>query len=154
MSDLNSIEKQKIIEEFKRRKKKMIVISIGLLPFFIIYLILSDNPGLVPCPLGLLFMLFFIFILLPVIVFSFITWRCPACNALFTESINPSFCYKCRAQLRENVGIQPPDPESHQGGFFKFDRETSLYQLQEAMPTLMLILVGIIAGIIFALLKK
>ena len=34
------------------------------------------------------------------LVFSFVNWRCPACNAYLGRSLGPHFCPSCGAELR------------------------------------------------------
>jgi hypothetical protein len=91
--------------------------------------------------------------MLPMLVFSLMTWRCPVCNTLLVETSNPSFCYRCRAQLRKNVKVRIPDLKREKTKFFTFDREMSKYELQEAKPAVIILIVGVILGFLIALLK-
>jgi len=146
-------EKQQIIEEFQKRNRKQVALAIILLPLFIAFAIVSSKPDMLPCPLGSLFMLLCIFILLPAVVFSFMNYRCPACSAFLGDAINPSFCYRCKAQLREKVNISPLDPERDKVGFFTLDREAVRYQLQEVKLILILIAAGMVIGFFIVLFK-
>jgi hypothetical protein len=36
------------------------------------------------------------------VVFTLVNWRCPACNSYLGKRLNPSFCSSCGVQLRES----------------------------------------------------
>jgi hypothetical protein len=39
-------------------------------------------------------------IIVAVVAYNLVNWRCPACNAYLHRNINPGFCPKCGVQLR------------------------------------------------------
>ena len=54
--------------------------------------ILGLSPGVT---LGVSFML-----IIGVLIFSLLNWRCPSCNGYLGKAFNPKFCTKCGVQLR------------------------------------------------------
>lgn len=38
-------------------------------------------------------------VIVGVLIFSLLNWRCPACNGYLGRVINPKFCSKCGAEL-------------------------------------------------------
>jgi predicted membrane channel-forming protein YqfA (hemolysin III family) len=39
-------------------------------------------------------------VIVVVVVYNLVNWRCPACNAYLGRNVNPTFCPKCGTQLR------------------------------------------------------
>ncbi len=39
-------------------------------------------------------------LIIGVLIFSLLNWRCPSCNRYLGKAFNPKFCSKCGVQLR------------------------------------------------------
>jgi DNA polymerase II large subunit len=42
-------------------------------------------------------------VIISVLAFSFLNWRCPSCNKYLGKAINPKFCSKCGTQLARTI---------------------------------------------------
>lgn len=89
------------IEEFRRRRKRQLSVSLPFLLIFIASLWLRDHPEQTPLGMtGNSFVVVFLAAIAGILIFSFKNWRCPACDGYLGKGFNPSFCPKCGAQLR------------------------------------------------------
>ena len=91
---------EEIIEGFRKRKKKQLIITAPLILAIVGMVLVRDMEGaLAGIPVsaisgvctGLVF---------AGILFSVFNWRCPACNAYLGKGISPKFCRRCGAQLQ------------------------------------------------------
>lgn len=100
---MNHLDPQKkIFDEFRKTKRRQILF---LTPLAILLAVITN-----PEKLNLskyidisgdnrIFIV--IIFLVGMFIFSFINWRCPACNKYLGAKNNPRFCSACGAQLKE-----------------------------------------------------
>lgn len=99
--DYTEEQKQGFKEEFSRRKRLQLMVS---LPFVVVLaglFILGDqgSSGALGVPIELLGGVLAV-LLVGVLIFSLKNWRCPACNAYLGKGMGHSFCPKCGVALR------------------------------------------------------
>ena len=89
-----------IIAEFKKKRTRQIMAVGPIILAFIGLLSVENNPtgifGLAPSTI----MVAAFAVIISVLVFSFLNWRCPSCNKYVGKAINPKFCSKCGVQLK------------------------------------------------------
>ena len=89
-----------VVEEFKRRQKRQLVVTLPLVVLVFAILVLGDRGislGGVSC--SAIARPAFV-VLIGLILFSLQNWRCPACNGYLGKVISPRFCSKCGAALQ------------------------------------------------------
>ena len=88
-----------IIAEFKRKRTRQIMAVGPIILAFIALLSVENNPtgifGLAPSTI----LVAAFAVIISVLVFSLLNWRCPACNKYLGKAINPKFCSKFGTQL-------------------------------------------------------
>lgn len=93
------------VSEFKRlfskRRKRQILLAVPLFAAVIAVAVQRDSTspeilGISPAIYGPLFLV----LVIAALVFSFMNWRCPACNGYLGRTISPRFCAKCGAVLQ------------------------------------------------------
>lgn len=91
-----------VIEEFARKKKRQVLIAILAVPFIVLRIFKSEirqldflNDSIVSTAL--------IALVIGMIAYSFINWRCPQCNAYLGKEISLKHCKQCGVQLVENA---------------------------------------------------
>jgi hypothetical protein len=89
-----------IIAEFKKKRTRQIMAVGPIILAFIGLLSVENNPtgifGLAPSTI----LVTAFAVIISVLVFSFLNWRCPSCNKYLGKAINPKFCSKCGTQLK------------------------------------------------------
>ena len=91
-----------VLAEFRRRRTRQWIASGGIIALLVPGMLGSRSgefsyAGLPEnvTAIGLLVAV------LSVLVFSLWNWRCPACARYLGRTINPAYCSRCGAQLRE-----------------------------------------------------
>ena len=88
-----------IIEEFKRKRTRQIMAVGPIILALIALFSVEGNPaGIFGLPPNTVLTISFALII-SVLIFSLLNWRCPACNKYLGKAINPKFCAKCGVQL-------------------------------------------------------
>jgi hypothetical protein len=88
--------------EFKRlfstRRRRQILLAVPLFVVIITMAVQGDSEilGIPPAVYGPLFLV----LVVAALIFSFMNWRCPACNGYLGKTISPRFCSKCGAVLQ------------------------------------------------------
>jgi hypothetical protein len=95
-------QKASFKEEFAARRKRQLILVVPVAVVLIGFGVLADEPSgvdvlglpsaVVVTALGLL--------VVGAVVFSFMNWRCPACNTYLGKGMNPHFCPKCGVALQ------------------------------------------------------
>jgi rubrerythrin len=92
-----------IIEEFIKKRTRQIMAVGPIVLAFIALLSVENNPtgifGLAPSTI----LVAAFAVIISVLVFSLLNWRCPSCNKYLGKAINPKFCSKCGTQLGEKM---------------------------------------------------
>ena len=87
------------IAEFKKKRTRQIMAVGPIILGFIGLLSVENNPtgifGLAPKTI----LVAAFAVIISVLVFSLLNWRCPSCNKYLGKAINPKFCSKCGTQL-------------------------------------------------------
>ena len=89
----------RVVEEFKQRQKRQLVVTLPVVLAAFTILILADRGGSiagVPCSS---LAIPAVAAILGLLIFSFQNWRCPACHGYLGKAMNPRFCSKCGAAL-------------------------------------------------------
>ena len=88
-----------IIAEFKKKRTRQIMAVGPIILAFIGLLSVESNPtGIFGFAPNTILVAAFA-VIISVLVFSFLNWRCPSCNKYLGKAINPKFCSKCGTQL-------------------------------------------------------
>jgi hypothetical protein len=89
-----------IREEFKKKRVRQIIAVFPMILAFIGLVSVEGNPaGLFGLPPNIVLGLSFALII-SILIFSFLNWRCPSCEKYLGKAFNPKFCTKCGTQLR------------------------------------------------------
>lgn len=95
------VNEKKIIEDFKKRRMRQIIVAVPMVICMILVLVISENKGFSFAGISSLHILAGMIVLfLAAFAFSIKNWRCPACNRYLGKGINPKFCPKCGARLQ------------------------------------------------------
>ncbi len=97
-----NIPAQDIFNQFKTRKRKQWMAT-GPAVLAIVLIFLAEEGGaesVAGVPIPVLGPFCFI-VILGVLVFSFMNWRCPSCGSYLGKKINPRYCSHCGVQLCE-----------------------------------------------------
>jgi len=94
-------EKQRIMAEFARRRKRQLCVSIPLAAMVIGFILIGDNSDILSSEFRPAAVIGLFIAVLAVLIFSFRNWRCPGCNAYLHKNMNPRFCPRCGVQLHE-----------------------------------------------------
>lgn len=89
----------RIVEEFKRRQKLQLVVSLPAVVVVFAVLIMSDRGGSIAGVSCKSLAIPAFAVLIGVLIFSLQNWRCPACNGYLGKGFAPRFCSKCGAPL-------------------------------------------------------
>ena len=89
-----------IIADFQKKRTRQILALAPVVLAFIGLISVEDKPtglfGLSPSMvLGISFAM-----IISVLLFSLLNWRCPSCNGYMGKAFNPKFCSKCGVQLK------------------------------------------------------
>lgn len=95
------LQVERNIQEFKRRRKRQLMMSIPVVALLLISFWVRDHPDRIPFALSQnAFLTVFLAAIAFVLVFSLKNWRCPTCDRYLGKGISPRFCPKCGAQLQ------------------------------------------------------
>ncbi len=99
--EYSEFQKQEFKREFASRRLKQLLITGPVVMLMIFVSMASEGKISVlnSCALSL-FMPVILFVVIGVLVFSLINWRCPACNSYLGRSMNPRYCPRCGIGLR------------------------------------------------------
>jgi hypothetical protein len=88
-----------ISEAFKRKRTRQIL-AVGpfVLAFIALLSVEHNSTGIFGLPRNIVLGIAFALII-SILIFSFVNWRCPSCNKYLGKAINPKFCSKCGVQL-------------------------------------------------------
>ena len=95
-------QKETVRTTFARRRRHQLVVGLPVM-IVIVAAILGDEPG-AGSVYGLPVVLWapvLAIVVATALIFSFVNWRCPACNRYLGRGWNPKFCPKCGVQLRD-----------------------------------------------------
>ena len=96
--ELNNSNKE-ITEAFKRKRARQIM---AVAPFVLAFIALLSvehySSSIFGLPRNIVLGIAFALVI-SVLIFSFLNWRCPSCNKYLGKAINPKFCSKCGVQL-------------------------------------------------------
>jgi hypothetical protein len=96
--ELNNSNKE-ITETFKRKRARQIMaVAPFVLAFIALLSVEHNSTGIFGLPRNIVVGIAFALII-SVLIFSFLNWRCPSCNKYLGKAINPKFCSKCGVQL-------------------------------------------------------
>ena len=86
---------------FAARRLKQRVLTALLIGLFIGFAALGDrNQDEVLGYSAAIWAPMFFLIVAGAVIFSFINWKCPACNKYLGKNTNPRYCSKCGIELR------------------------------------------------------
>ena len=86
---------------FSRRRKRQLLLAVPLFAAVIAVAVQRDSAS--PEILGISPSIYgpaFLCLVVAALIFSFLNWRCPACNGYLGRTISPRFCAKCGAVLQ------------------------------------------------------
>jgi hypothetical protein len=92
----------KIVAEFKKRKLRQLLAAIPAIAA-IVPLVMAENAGpdgVWGVPIKVLAPVCIV-VVLAVLGFSLVNWRCPACKGYLGKKMSPRFCSRCGVQLQE-----------------------------------------------------
>jgi hypothetical protein len=90
-----------VLAEFRKRRVRQYIAIVPAILSLVVVLIAgkSDPRGIAGVPMSVLGPVCF-GLIFAVVIFSFINWRCPACNAYLGRGGSPTFCRKCGERLQ------------------------------------------------------
>jgi membrane protein YdbS with pleckstrin-like domain len=99
---MSEAERQRIKQEFKRRRTRQLIVIFPVIISLIVicYLRYFMKNRSEYSVVELLAIVIAGVILAVIGVFSLFNWRCPSCNRYLGRSINPRFCPRCGISLR------------------------------------------------------
>lgn len=89
------------IQEFKVRRIRQLAATGLFMVVFIPFILVADGGGALFGLSTTVTVCIAMVVLVGVVVFSLINWRCPSCNGYLGKSWGPRFCPKCGAKLRD-----------------------------------------------------
>jgi hypothetical protein len=89
-----------IRREFARRRRNQLVLVLPVLVAIFIMTAVEDSQAAYGIPTALLMPAAFV-IIIGAVAWSLYNWRCPSCSRYLGRWINPRFCVRCGAQLRD-----------------------------------------------------
>lgn len=89
-----------VVEEFKRRQRKQLLVSLLAIAVALFVFIQADRGGSIAGMSCSSLAIPAFAVILGVLIFSLQNWRCPACNGYLGKAISPRFCSKCGAALQ------------------------------------------------------
>jgi len=86
---------------FSKRRRRQLLLAVPLVPAFIAVAVQRDSatPEIFGVPPSIYGPAFFVLVI-AALIFSFLNWRCPACNGYLGKAFSPRFCAKCGAVLQ------------------------------------------------------
>jgi hypothetical protein len=97
----NSDDRQADVRaEFSRRRRNQLVLAVPVLMAIFLMTAVEDSQAAYGIPAALLKPAAIV-IVVGAIAYSLYNWRCPACSRYLGRWINPRYCVRCGAQLRE-----------------------------------------------------
>jgi hypothetical protein len=101
MSDIGE-KTTSVAEEFSKRKRKQIIISIPMMLAIVSIFFSGDGPDSEIFGISSsIYLPVFIAVFLGMFVFSLINWRCPSCRKYLGRGMNPKHCSGCGVQLHD-----------------------------------------------------
>lgn len=95
------MEVSKIKEEFKRRKKRQLMLAIPLIPCIFMVVLMGDNEAQILESITNFQLLIGALVIIVIgLILSMINWRCPSCKSYLGKRMNPQFCSNCGVELR------------------------------------------------------
>ena len=91
-------QKASFKEEFAARRKRQLILLVPFTALAIGFALIPDEPS--GDVMGLLAAVGLGLLVVGIVVFSLMNWRCPACNAYLGKAISPNFCPKCGVALQ------------------------------------------------------
>ena len=89
-----------VIADFqKKRTRQFAALAPVVLAFIGLISVEGKSVGLFGLSPGMTLGVSFTLII-GVLIFSLLNWRCPACNRYLGKAFNPKFCSKCGVQLK------------------------------------------------------
>ena len=86
---------------FRLKRRRQIYLAVPLVAWMVAVLVskVTDRPDVLGVDIevwapGMLI------VILGALIFSFLNWRCPACDRYLGREINPRFCTECGVELR------------------------------------------------------
>ena len=92
---------QQVMAEFRQRRTRQLIVCVPVIAAIIPLVMLEDAgpAGLWGIPTSVVGAVC-IAVIVAVLVYSLVNWRCPACNKYLGKGINPRYCRNCGTQLR------------------------------------------------------
>lgn len=83
-----------------RRRGHLLAIGVAIVAALVTAATVQWRPAALLGIAPSVWQLAFAVIIVAVVAYNLVNWRCPACNAYLRRNLNPSFCPKCGIQLR------------------------------------------------------
>lgn len=90
-----------VIDSFKKKKKSQIIAAIFAIPILALKVFKTEVSQLEFLSDNLVIAILAVYVI-GLLVFSFINWRCPKCNAYLGKEIGIKHCKSCGIQLVEH----------------------------------------------------
>jgi hypothetical protein len=149
--------RQRIVEEFKRRRAREIMAMIPLLAaVFVLYLAWEDPAFRVGGLSGPPLLLACAAVIAACLVHHAVNWRCPVCKANFWAGFQVPFCPRCRAVFTEaGESHLLPDAEAERRARMEAAVQTNLGQYRgkyilDLMKAVVIVIVGLIMVFLLA----
>lgn len=96
MTDRN--DETRVVEEFGKRRTRQYVAIVPAIVMVVAAVIAKHHGSFLGLEMSVVGPIAAI-VVGGVLVFSFVNWRCPACNGYLGRGASPKFCRKCGARL-------------------------------------------------------
>lgn len=158
MSVNDPLQRQQILEDFKRRRtREIIAIAPFLASVFVLYE-LFKNPGFTVGGLsGGPLLLAALAVLAAVLIHHVVNWRCPACGHVFLTGITVSHCKSCGMLFTEPKGMLPggdPVAERRERVELAVKTDVGEYRNKYALQVMRSLVVVLIGCVMFFLLAS
>lgn len=95
------METNEVKIEFKKRKKRQLLIAIPLIPSIFLIAFMGEIQTEIIQGVSNLHLIIGAGVLIVLgLIFSLINWRCPSCKTYLGKRFNPKFCASCGVELR------------------------------------------------------
>lgn len=92
------MDKVEVKSQFARRKRNQLIVVVPFVAALMLMMLSEGKDAVMGVPITIILPVAGVLIV-AVLVYSIINWRCPACNKYLGKAMSPKFCTHCGAEL-------------------------------------------------------